>query len=277
MALDVVYLWCGLPENSRCSLTKDISYSIRSVKKYIENIRTIWIIVDDLFTVEQLESLVDTKDNKIRLVRYKEFMPKKYLPVIWNSNVLESWIWRIKGLSEKFIYMCDDMYIGKKCSQDTFFYNDMPIVRINRGGPNHSTTVHVEGNDYLAMWQNAITEHKIHYTRLAHNCMPYKKSLLVKYYKLYKDQVDKASVNSVRSGKNDFNLLRFSGSLSVMNGDAILIATDPIKVDYFVEAIEKKAVKNILTVKPQFFCINNTNKDQTWVYETLDEYFKVKK
>lgn len=273
--MDVVYLWCGIPKNIKCPFTKDIFYSIKSVKKYIENLRTIWIIVDDIVTIEQIKSLVvDVKDDKIRIVHYKDFMPKRYLPILWNSNVLESWIWKIKGLSEKFIYMNDDMYIGKKCSHDTFYYNDMPIVRINRGSPNHSPTVRVEGNDHLAMWQNAVKEHNIHYTRLAHNCMPYKKSLLAKYYKLYKNQVEKASLNTVRSGKDDFNLLRFTGSLSVMHGDAILIATDPINVDYFVEAVEIKAVKKILKIKPQFFCINNTHMKQTWVYETLEEYFK---
>jgi hypothetical protein len=275
MSLDVVYLWCGLQENSKCPYTKDIIYSVKSVKKYVEKLRIIWIVVDDEVSITQLNSHgIDTTDLKIKIVKYRDFMPKKYLPILWNSNVLESWIWKIKGLSEKFLYMCDDMYIGKKCSHDMFYHNDMPIVRIERGSPNHSTTVHVEGNDYLAMWQNAIKEHNIHYTRLAHNCMPYKKSLIAKYYKIYKKHIDKASYNTLRSGKDDFNLLRFTGSLSVMNGDAILIATDPVKVDYFVEAVDKKAIKNILKIKPQFFCINNTNSNQLWVYETLEAYFK---
>ena len=94
-----------------------------------------------------------------------------------------------------------------------------------------------------------------------------------KYYKQYKTEVDKASKNATRNGKKDFNLLRFSGSLAVMNGEAILIATDEETYDYFVESSHKQNVKQILKIKPQFFCINNTHKDQSWVYDMLDRYF----
>ena len=272
--VDVVYAWCGLPENKTCKFTKDIVYSLRSVKKYIKWIRRIWIIVDDIVTDIDLENGgIDLNDPIIHVVRYKDFIPTKYLPITWNSNVVESWIWKIQELSDKFIYFCDDMYVGKTCTIDMFFYKDFPIVRINRGPPNHSVTVKVKGNDYVDMWQNAITEHNIHYTRLVHNCMPYRKSLMKKYYATYKNEIHAASSNSVRSGKKDFNLLRFSGSLSVMHGDAMLLATDPINVDYFVESSNKKAIANILIIKPQFFCINNTSRKQKWVYDTLEKLF----
>jgi hypothetical protein len=273
--IDVVYLWCGLPENDRCSFTKDIYYSIRSVKKYLPFIRKIWIIVnDDTSDAHIKKTGLNLYDGQIRLVHNTEFIPKQYLPIHWNSNVVESWIWKIKGLSEKFIYFCDDMYVGKPCTPEMFFHNDdIPVLRVHRGVPNHTPSSQ-NTNDYVNMWLNAITKHNIHYTRHAHNCQPYKRSLLKRFYNKYKKEVNDASQNKTRNGKQDFNLLRFTGSLSVMYGESVLIATDPKTQDYFVESNDKRRIRKILDVKPQFFCINNTHMDQTWVYDMLDNYFK---
>lgn len=269
--IDVVYLWCGLPENDKCSFTKDIHYSIKSVNNFIPFIRSIFIVVDDKVNEEHLlKTGIDIA--QINIVHYKDIIPKKYLPILWNSNVIESWIWKITDLSENFIYFCDDMYVGKECTKDVFFFNDKPILRMHQGSPDHDKKLKNE-NDYVNMWLNAITAHDIHYTRQAHGCLPYKKSLLKKYYKQYKKEVHLASQNKIRSGKKDFNLLRFSGSLAVMNGESILITTDSIKYDYFVESNDKHNVKKILKIKPQFFCINNTHKNDKWVYNMLEDYY----
>lgn len=276
MNIDIVYLWCGLPENKRCSYTKDIVYSIKSVHKFIPYCRKIWIIVDDDVSLEDIKVAgIDTQDKKINIVFYKKIIPEVYLPIKWNSNVIECWIWKIRGLSEYFIYLCDDMYIGKMTNIRMFFNNDnLPIIRMDQGNPNHDKLLsHKNTNDYMEMWTNAINEHNIYYTRQSHNCMPYKRSLMKKYYQIYKKEVHKASNNSIRSGKKDFNLLRFTGSLSVMNGEAILKVTND-DYDFFVESNNKKDVKKILKLRPQFFCINNTNSKQYWVYDMLEKYFR---
>lgn len=272
--VDVVYTWCGLPENGRCTFTKDLAYSIKSVQQHLKDYRKIWIVIDDIVTEEHLQKAgIDMNDTSINLVHHRQIIPKKFLPVLWNSNVVESWVWKIRGLSEYFLYMCDDMYLGKTTTLDMFYFDNQPILRVNKGHPDHFLTAYQPSNDYIEMWQNAIEKHGIHYTRHAHNCQPYKRSLMKKYYTQYKTEVDKASKNATRNGKKDFNLLRFSGSLAVMNGEAILIATDEETYDYFVESSHKQNVKQILKIKPQFFCINNTHKDQSWVYDMLDTYF----
>ena len=154
-----------------------------------------------------------------------------------------------------------------------FFYNDKPILRMHEGSPDHDKKLKNK-NDYVNMWLNAIKKHNIHYTRQVHGCLPYKKSLLIKYYEQYEKEVNLASKNTIRKGKKDFNLLRFTGSLSVMNGESILITTDPIKYDYFVESNDKNKITKVLKIKPQFFCINNTKKNQKWVYNMLEKYYK---
>ena len=275
-SIDVVYVWCGLPEKKRCSFTPDLGYSVKSVKQNLIGFRRIWIIVDDDVSSTHLKEVgIDVNENNIdiRIIHHSKIIPKTYLPILWNSNVIESWIWKIRGLSEKFIYMCDDMYIGKRTNVNELFSDTYPIIRVVQGPPNHRLTPYKPSNDYIEMWQSAVERHGIHYTRHAHNAQPYKRSLLKRYYMKYKDDIHKASRNSTRNGKKDFNLLRFSGSLAIMEGHAILQATDPITHDLFVESNDKRKIRDILKLKPTFFCINNTNKNQTWVYEMLDMYF----
>lgn len=89
-------------------------------------IRRIWIVVNKHF--ERPEVL----PSGVHIIKESVIVPKKFLPTIWNSNVTESWIWAIPGLSEKFIYFCDDMYIGKPVQPSDFFgQEDMPILRAN--------------------------------------------------------------------------------------------------------------------------------------------------
>jgi len=44
-----------------------------------------------------------------------EVVPSEVLP-LFNSQALECWLDRIPGLSERFLYFCDDMFIGRPLS-----------------------------------------------------------------------------------------------------------------------------------------------------------------
>jgi hypothetical protein len=266
--VDVVYVWCGLPENNMCSYNDDLYYSIKSVNRNMPWCRKIWVIVNDDFRKSTIKPTW-LEDKKVNVIYTSSFVPKKYLPVL-NSNVIESWIWKIKGISDKFVYFCDDMFIGQPVTRDFFFTADgRPINRYYAGAPDHPNRNTSTQNDYVKMWVNAIQQHNIHYTRIQHQALPYRKRDMKKYYHKYAEEVDKASMNKTRAGEKDFNLLRFTTALTTMYGDAMMQVTNDEKIDYFVESTDIKRVKKILKVKPTCFCINNTNKDQTHVYDVL--------
>ena len=122
--IDVVYVWCGEPATKFCRFTKDIDYSVQSVHKFMPWTRKIWVVVSDDFDKPEL------LPKGVCIVKESKIVPKRFLPVTWNSNVIESWIWAIPGLSDKFIYFCDDMYVGRVCEPADFFVGDMPILRV---------------------------------------------------------------------------------------------------------------------------------------------------
>ena len=105
----------------------ELKYSLRSVEKYAPWIRRIFIVTDN-----QIPAWLDTSDPRIRIVDHKEIMPGNSLPC-FNSSVIEHFICRIPGLSERFLYANDDMYINRPVTPEMFFASDgLPIIRLNR-------------------------------------------------------------------------------------------------------------------------------------------------
>jgi hypothetical protein len=241
-------------------------------------VRTIWVTVSDSFPASAEKRL----PKGIRIVRESEFVPNKYLPILWNSNVIESWIWRIKDLAEHFVYFCDDMYVGRPAQPTDFFLQGKPILRLYDGIPDYPPLSMLKSletrGDYVRMWAGAVEKHDLHYTRIQHQALPYKKSLMKKFYMKYKPFIEKASENKTRNVEHDFNLLRFTSALSVMHGKSFLIVTFD-DYDFFTESDDQSRIKRILKLKPAFFCINNGNMDngKRFYYPMLDQYFGVKK
>ena len=265
--IDLIYVWCGKPETKYCKFNLDLTYSVKSVRKFMPWIRHIWVVVDDQFPMSESKSM----PRNIKLVRESEFIPKKYLPITWNSNVPESWIWRIPGLSEHFIYSCDDMYVGKPINPSDFFVGERPITRLCPGPPDYPAKTN-SPIPYVQMWSNAVDKYNLNYTRIQHQILPYRKSHMEQFYKKYKKQVDAASNNKIRAGALDFNLLRFTSALAPMSGQGFVLVTNE-PYDYFTECDDLKRVKKILKVRPTFFCINNNSIDNKHVTKMLDKYF----
>lgn len=269
--IDVVYSWCGLPENEHCKYTEDLKYSMRSVHQNIPWHRKIVLVVQDDFIIPfWMKKHVDKKHLKI--VRLRDIIPSKYLPT-HNGHVIQSWLFRIPGLSERFLFLHDDMYILRPAPWTEFFdaQSGKPINRHHPGPPDHG--LHPDHRiPYVRMWVAAITKYGIHNTRIQQNVLPYTKTHLQKYYKKFKNVVNKSSKERLYTGERDFDLLRFTTSLTTSSGEAIHRQTDTT-IDYFAEANDVQQIKRLLVNKPMFVCINNSSPIYSHVYDTLQKLF----
>ena len=103
----------------------ELKYSLRSVEKYAPWVRKIFIVTD-----EQTPDWIDTANSKIKIVDIGEILPESALPC-YNSCVIEHRLYKIDGLSERFLYANDDMFINKPISPDAFFAEDgFPVIRL---------------------------------------------------------------------------------------------------------------------------------------------------
>lgn len=114
------YLGKGLEnKDTRFVDYEQLRYSLRSVAAYAKFIRKIFIVTDN-----QIPYWLDTEHEKIVIVNHTEiFDNEKDLPV-FNSVAIESWIHKINGLSDNFIYANDDYFFGSPVSKRHFIHSN---------------------------------------------------------------------------------------------------------------------------------------------------------
>ena len=114
--------------NSICRFrdNKELVYSLRSVEEYAPWIRNIYIVSNS-----SMPDWLNTDHPKIHVIDQESIMPSSIQPC-FNSNVIESHLYKIPGLSEIFLYACDDMFLGNHVSPDFFVKDAKPIVRMKK-------------------------------------------------------------------------------------------------------------------------------------------------
>ena len=111
---------CISMDESRFRPFGTLRYLFRSIAKNMPFIDRVVLIVS---TDSQVPEWVNR--DKVRIVTHDEFMPAEHLPT-FSSSAIESDMWRIDGLSERFIYGNDDCFPLRPLTEGDFFCGDMP-------------------------------------------------------------------------------------------------------------------------------------------------------
>lgn len=148
--IDVVYTWVDHTDEAwRAALAEhrnldevawerfrsndELKYSLRSVHQFCPWVRRIFVLTN-CRPPEWLKP-----HPRITWVDHADVFPspEACLPT-FNSHAIEANLMRIDGLSEHFIYMNDDVFIGVPCPKDTFFLsNGQSISYLERYGMIH--------------------------------------------------------------------------------------------------------------------------------------------
>lgn len=97
-----------------------LRYWFRSVEKFAPWVNNIFFV-----TCGHLPGWLDTSHPKLKIVKHSDFIPEEFLPT-FNSNVIEFYFHKIPGLSERFVYFNDDMFLLGPIGPDRFFRNGLP-------------------------------------------------------------------------------------------------------------------------------------------------------
>lgn len=95
-------------------------YWFRGVEKNAPWVRKVFFV-----TADQIPSWMDTRCSKLCIVNHRDYMPEEYLPT-FSSHPIELNFHRIAGLSEKFVYFNDDMFLLRPVLPGYFFKGDKP-------------------------------------------------------------------------------------------------------------------------------------------------------
>lgn len=141
-AIDVVYLWVDgndsgwrakrqaalaqLPRDTGAAMAlysnvegrfrdnHELRYSLRALERFFPEHGHVYIVTD-----AQAPDWLRPSD-RLTLVDHRDLMPEASLPT-FDSGHIESWIHHIPGLSERYFYFNDDVFLGAPLHPDDWF------------------------------------------------------------------------------------------------------------------------------------------------------------
>ena len=97
-----------------------LRFWFRSVEKYAPWIRKVFFV-----TYGHLPEWINLNNEKLVVVKHEDFIPQEYLPT-FSCRPIELNLWRIKDLSEHFIYLNDDVLFCSFVKKEDFFWQGRP-------------------------------------------------------------------------------------------------------------------------------------------------------
>lgn len=92
----------------------ELRYALRSIWLHCGWARRVYVVTSG----QRPPWLIE--DDRLRVVSHDEILPEDALPT-FNSHSIESALHRIDGLAEHYVYLNDDMFIGRPVRPERFF------------------------------------------------------------------------------------------------------------------------------------------------------------
>lgn len=284
--IDVVYSWKGeeVTDNPRSSYNHELQYSLRSVDIFAPWVNKIYILTD---YPKKYPSWINKKTKKIVMVDTTETFPNKnYLPNS-NSNAIETTIVNIKGLSEHYIYFCDDFFLGSPTSYTRFFTPDGKAC-VDKYTMEENNIL--QDNNYNLL---NIEFPPGSYRMYKHVPSPQIKSLVIEFNKRYVDYIHWIRMTKVRV-KRGFDECKIHGLntpcqqihypiskyMYSKNRAVLTDNDDPSKVVFIKNSMSNlyEKLNEVYLMRPLFFCINDDESDphkREIAREQVLDFFKI--
>lgn len=239
----------------------ELRYSLRSIDRYAPWINNIFIVTDG-----QVPQWLNTENPKVRIVDHKEILPPECLPC-FNSSVIEHFIADIPGLSEHFIFSNDDMLLNRPTTPEDFFTPaGLPIVRLKK---RHFRKLWIYLKENLLHARSGLYNHKLDHSaslieqtfgkyyqgKPHHNIDAFLVSHFKKIRGLYMDEINKTLTHHKREYDDVHRSIYSYGALADNMGELKYVGR---KESMKISLYNKKAYRSLDTLKPIFFCMNDS-------------------
>jgi len=95
---------------------EELRFSLRSLEQHAGWVRNVYIVTNG-----QVPYWLDTSNPRVKIIKHSDiFQNQTHLPT-FSSPAIESHIHRIPGLSDKFIYLNDDVMFGNNVLPEDFY------------------------------------------------------------------------------------------------------------------------------------------------------------
>ncbi|XP_059093508.1 N-acetylglucosamine-1-phosphotransferase subunits alpha/beta-like [Tigriopus californicus] len=98
---------------------EQLRYSLRSLEKYAPWVRQVFLVTNG-----QIPHWIDMDHPKLTVISHEEIFEDTDILPTFSSPAIEAHLHRIPGLSERFLYMNDDVMLGKEVWPEDFVTDD---------------------------------------------------------------------------------------------------------------------------------------------------------
>lgn len=287
MQIDAVYTWVNMndpnwvnkykkisgkkPDTNRYKDYGELEFSVNLLLKNCNFIRYIFIVTDN-----QIPNWYEqNKYPNVKIIDHSQILGSECHKPTFKSDAIESYLHRIPNLSELYLYLNDDVFIGNKCNIHHFIdkRNNLPITRFKYCELNNSlkqrllfgTSSFARGIPLVNAVNCIKRKYGKHYNLAPiHQAVILRKSMGELAWKLFPRELTESVKRPFRQPKNDtisFTLLSTLLGITLKNMKPE-IDSYSIKIyqNYSLSnGGAERNLKNIERIKPQLFCINDIN------------------
>lgn len=109
----------GASGDSRYRNRDELRYSLRSLDRYAEFVRTVYVVTDG-----QKLPWLSPHQERVVVVDHRDIFPDRSCLPTFNSHSIEACLHRIGPLAEQFLYLNDDFFFARPCLPELFFERD---------------------------------------------------------------------------------------------------------------------------------------------------------
>ncbi len=195
----------------------ELRYSLRSLHAFAPWVRHVYVV-----TAGQRPAwLLD--DDRLSVVDHRDILPADALPT-FNSHAIETGLHHIEGLAEHFVYVNDDVFLGRPVRPELFFtgagqFAAFPSPHVI-GLPDHADAPYlgaaINNRRLLAEAFGVTITHT-----MAHTPHPQRRSVLAEIEQRFPDQVAATARSPFRSSADISLLSNFAQHYGLITGSAV--------------------------------------------------------
>jgi len=283
--VDAVYLWVDgasasfrnalaasvarVPHSDGTSLSTsrfrdngELRYSLRSLECFAPWVRRVHIVTNG-----QVPAWLDLSNPKVGIVEHEAIFPSRDDLPTFNSNAIELQLHRIPGLSRRFLYLNDDVFLGAPTTRETFlgpdgrqqvFLQETPLHDQTDSGPVHDRSYAHTQKVIDGIWGRQGK-------RLlpAHTPQLYDKDLIAEIERRVPGEFANTASHRVRSADDLVLRILYLYRVIESRPEVPAIVLKERSRDYCFARLEGSCVADtaqllrIARLRPRFFCIND--------------------
>jgi hypothetical protein len=268
----------------------ELRYCLRGLQEFAPWIRHIFIVTDR--QTPPLNTWPEINQDKIKIVDHLDiFRGYEWATPTFNSLSIETMIWRIPELSEKFIYFNDDFFILREISPSAFFYDggvnlQGSFKKIRQYGELHwklSKTANLLLKRYFGIERSLsslqqilaaqMTGKKTNYFKTNHTPYPMRKSTLSSYFSRNNERLK----NNIKYQFRDalqFSTTSLANHLEIESGNAKIIKENSLMICFnrdTKKTIQRK-IESLMKMEPDFLCLQSLEQAPKETREILEKF-----